>query len=139
MASKAALELVVVGAHLRGGLLNHQLVDLGAKYVKTCRTAPVYKMFSLGPRPALIREQLDSSKGCGAVEVEIWEMPIERVGEFLRDGVKAPLALGDVLLDDGTHKKGFVGESYGVVGAEDITSTGGWRAYTKQKLAEEDT
>jgi hypothetical protein len=48
---------------------------------------------------------------------------------FLRDGVKAPLAIGDVLLDDGSLVKGFVGESYGVVGAPDISQYGGWRAY----------
>jgi allophanate hydrolase len=48
---------------------------------------------------------------------------------FLRDGVKAPLAIGDVLLDDGSLVKGFVGESYGVAGAPDISTYSGWRAY----------
>jgi allophanate hydrolase len=48
---------------------------------------------------------------------------------FLRDGVKAPLALGDVLLSDGAVVKGFVGESYGVVGAPDVSAHGGWRAF----------
>ncbi len=36
--------------------LNHQLTDLEASYVRACKTAPVYKMYSLGPRPALIRQ-----------------------------------------------------------------------------------
>ena len=52
---------------------------------------------------------------------------------FLRDGVKAPLGIGDVLLDDGSQIKGFIGESYGVVGAEEITELGGWKAYLKAK------
>lgn len=45
------------------------------------------------------------------------------------EGVKAPLAIGDVLLDDGSEVKGFVGESYAVQGMQDITSYGSWRRY----------
>lgn len=41
----------------------------------------------------------------------------------------APLGIGDVLLEDQTTVKGFIGEGYGVVGAEDITDFGSWRAY----------
>jgi allophanate hydrolase len=54
---------------------------------------------------------------------------------FLRDGVKAPLALGDVLLADGSLVKGFVGESYGVVGAPDISSHSGWRSFLASSSA----
>jgi len=46
---------------------------------------------------------------------------------FLRDGVAAPLGLGDVLLEDQSVVKGFIGEGYGVVGCEEITHHGGWR------------
>lgn len=133
MASKGVLELVVAGAHLTGLPLNHQLTNLGARYLRTCKTAPVYKLFSLGPKPALIRSDPEDAAGCGSVEVEVWEMPLEKVGEFLRDGVKAPLALGDVLLEDGSVTKGFVGESYGAIGAVDITKMGGWRSYLASK------
>jgi allophanate hydrolase len=35
-------QLAVAGAHLSGLPLNHQLTELGAKLVKTVRTAPVY-------------------------------------------------------------------------------------------------
>jgi hypothetical protein len=48
---------------------------------------------------------------------------------FLRDGVKPPLGIGDVLLEDGSEVKGFIGETYAVKGAPDITKYGGWRAY----------
>jgi hypothetical protein len=48
---------------------------------------------------------------------------------FLRDGVRAPLGLGDVLLEDASSVKGFIGEAYAVAGAPDITHHGGWRAY----------
>ncbi|KAI8468535.1 MAG: hypothetical protein J3K34DRAFT_426766 [Monoraphidium minutum] len=128
MSGGAMLRLVVAGAHMSGLRLNHQLTDLGAKMLAATKTAPVYRMYSLGPRPALIREPEASASGA-AFEVEVWELPIEAVGTFLRDGVKAPLAIGDVLLADGSLVKGFVGESYGVVGAPDISGHGGWRAY----------
>ncbi len=55
--------------------------------------------------------------------------PLRRV--FLATGVKAPLGIGDVLLEDQTVVKGFIGEGYGVVDAEDITHFGGWRAYVQ--------
>lgn len=48
---------------------------------------------------------------------------------FLRDGVKEPLGIGDVLLEDNTTVKGFIGETYAVAAAPEITSYGGWRAY----------
>lgn len=35
-------QLAVAGAHLSGLPLNHQLTELGAKLVRTVRTAPVY-------------------------------------------------------------------------------------------------
>eukprot|EP00877_Chromochloris_zofingiensis_P013544 jgi/Chrzof1/8443/Cz03g10250.t1 len=89
-------------------------------------------MYSLGPKPALIREPAHSDKGA-QIELEVWELPIEKVGYFLRDGVKAPLGIGDVLLEDHSTVKGFIGEGYGVVGAEDITHFGGWRAYVQSK------
>jgi hypothetical protein len=36
-------------------------------------------MYSLGPKPALIR-QPEGSSGGGSLELEVWEMPIEKVG-----------------------------------------------------------
>lgn len=52
---------------------------------------------------------------------------------FLRDGVKEPLAIGDVLLEDNSTVKGFVGEAYAVAAATEITQYGGWRAYLAAK------
>lgn len=54
-----------------------------------------------------------------------------------RDGVKAPLAIGDVLLSDGTLIKGFIGESYGISGKTDISEFGGWRAYVTRPAAQQ--
>ena len=52
---------------------------------------------------------------------------------FLRDGVKEPLALGDVLLEDNSTVKGFVGEAYAVADAEDISGFAGWKAFLASK------
>ena len=52
------LELVVFGAHLRGGPLAHQLTDLGAQWAGEIFTAPAYRMSVLPtvpPKPAITR------------------------------------------------------------------------------------
>lgn len=43
--------------------------------------------------------------------------------------MKEPLGIGDVLLEDNSIVKGFIGEAYAVAAAPDITEFGGWRAY----------
>jgi allophanate hydrolase len=46
-------QLAVAGAHLTGLPLNYQLTELGAKLVRTVRTAPVYSKYRLQlPTPA---------------------------------------------------------------------------------------
>jgi allophanate hydrolase len=39
-------QIAVAGAHLSGLALNHQLVELGARLVRSVRTAPVYRELS---------------------------------------------------------------------------------------------
>ena len=56
--------------------------------------------------------------------------------EFLRDGVKPPLCIGDVVLEDGTSEKGFLGEAYAVKDCEDVSEFGGWRAYQSHKQSQ---
>ena len=43
--------------------------------------------------------------------------------------IPAPLGIGTLLLSDGTSVKGFICEAQAVIGANDITSFGGWRAW----------
>jgi allophanate hydrolase len=122
------LNLVVCGAHLSGLPLNHQLTDRGGHLVSKTRTAPRYRLYALpgGPphRPGLIRDP----EGGGAIEVEVWHLPLDQVGGFLA-GIPAPLGLGSVELEDGTWEKGFLCEGYATAGGRDITPLGGWRAY----------
>lgn len=118
--------LAVVGAHLSGLPLNHQLVNAGAHLVRATRTAPSYSLYALPgttpPKPGLVR------KGDSAIEVEVWSMPLSAFGAFVA-GIPAPLGIGTLRLDDGSEVKGFVCESHAVEQAADISSFGGWRAY----------
>ncbi|MDQ1430453.1 MAG: allophanate hydrolase [Actinomycetota bacterium] len=119
--------LAVVGAHLSGEPLNHQLLELGARLVTATTTAPEYRLFDLGTTPARPGMVRQLSTGA-AIALEVWEFDAESLGTFL-PRVPAPLAIGSVELADGSTVLGFLCESYALDGARDITEYGGWRAY----------
>lgn len=125
---EATIELAVVGAHLEGQPLNWQLLERGARKVKQTKTSMHYRLSALPntvpPKPGLARVAKDGA----AIEIEIWEMPVRRFGEFVAD-VPAPLAIGSLEVDDGSWVKGFVCEPAALEGAKDISQYGGWRAY----------
>lgn len=122
------IEIAVVGAHLSGLALNHELVSRGATLSRAVHTLPCYRFYALagGPprRPGMLRVARDGA----AIEAEIWSLPAEGFGRFVA-GIPAPLCIGTVLLADGTTPKGFLVEPEGLAGAEDITRYGGWRGY----------
>ena len=123
------VQLAVVGAHLSGEPLNHQLVGLGASLVETIDTAPGYRLFALPDtepaKPGLVGGGPADGPG---IELELWELPVEGFGALVA-GVPAPLCIGTVVLEDGRHVKGFLCEVDAVAAALEITSYGGWRAY----------
>ncbi len=125
--------IVVVGAHLCGMPLNHQLTAPGGRLLKTCRTAQDYRLFALPgtvpPKPGLIREP--GFKGPG-LEVEVWLMPPDAFGHFVQN-IPDPLGIGKVTLDDGSSVPGFLCEAHAVRGADDITQLGGWRTYLRSQ------
>ncbi len=121
------IPLAVVGAHLSGQPLNHQLTDRCAALVATTTTAPRYRLHALDtepPKPGLVRV---GSDGAG-VEVEVWELEPAAFGSFVAE-VPPPLAIGKIELADGSWVSGFVCEPWALDGAPDITAFGGWRAY----------
>ncbi len=133
IASAAAneIELVVVGAHLSGMPLNHELTSRGARFLRAVPTLPDYRLFALpgGPpyRPGLLRV----APGEGVpIATEVWAISAEGFGSFVA-GIPAPLGIGTTRLADGTTPKGFIVESEGLKGAADISAFGGWRAYMK--------
>ena len=127
------LELAVCGAHMRGLPLNHELTSRGGRFLRAGRTQPTYTLHALAGtprRPGLVRRPEGDAGGeaAGAIDLEVWLLPAAALGSFTR-GIPAPLGLGRVLLDDGTDVLGFLCEAAGVVGAEDVTAWGGWRAW----------
>lgn len=121
------VRLAVVGAHLSGMPLNHQLTDRHARLVESTRTAPTYRLYALPdttpPKPGLIRTDDGAS-----IIVELWDIPVDQFGSFVAL-VPAPLGIGTLTLDDGREVKGFICEGAAVKGAHDITELGGWRAF----------
>ncbi len=129
-ACEATLPLAVVGAHLSGLPLNHQLTERGATLRETVRSAPLYRLHALPgthpPKPGLVRVT-DGETG-HAIELEVWDLPQAQVGSFLAL-VPPPLALGSLVLGDGRTVHGFLCEPHALHGAADISRFGGWRAY----------
>jgi allophanate hydrolase len=127
--AKGEIEVAVVGAHMSGMALNHELVSLGARFLRKVRTTPDYRLFLLDQakpvRPGLLR----IAKGEGAqVEAEIWAMRTDNFGVFVAK-IPAPLSIGTTAFEDGTACKGFLVEAEATLGAQDISAFGSWRAY----------
>jgi len=130
-AARPSLPLAVVGAHLSGMPLNGQLRERGAQLALTTTTSSRYRLFALPnttpPKPGLMR----CAEGEGrAIEVEVWEVPLEHVGSFLAL-VPPPLGLGSLELAGGRWVHGFICEGHALAGARDISEHGGWRAYMR--------
>ena len=124
------VRIAVVGAHLEGLPLHHQMTERGCRFVEKTRTAPHYKLFALPhsqpPKPGLVRSV--GASGAASIEVEIYDMPGSTVGSFFQ-GIAYPLGLGSVELASGAWVKGFVCDASVAVDAKDITSHSGWRHF----------
>jgi allophanate hydrolase len=135
--SKAAaagrVRLAVVGAHLDGLPLNHQLTDRGAQFVEKVQSADCYRLYALPgtvpPKPGMVR--VADGAGVG-LELEVWEMSTEAFGDFVAM-IPSPLGIGSIRLADGRLVHGFVCESVAVVGARDISEFGGWRSFLRNR------
>jgi allophanate hydrolase len=129
--SDDAIPIAVVGAHLAGEPLNHELTSVGARLIGPSTTKPRYRLFALSgttpPKPGLVR----TSGGNGAaIDVEIWALSPAAFGSFVAR-ITAPLCIGKLELADGRIVSGFLCESHATTGARDISSFGGWRAYRR--------
>ena len=123
--NEAPVELLVVGAHLSGMPLNHELLAVGGVLAGAVATAAEYRLHALDttpPKPGLVRG------GSGAIAGELWRLPAAGFARFAA-GLAAPMAIGRVKLHDGREVLGFLCEPAALDGAADITSYGGWRAW----------
>ncbi|MCC2032469.1 allophanate hydrolase [Microbacterium allomyrinae] len=122
-----AVDLLVVGAHLRGQPLNAQLVDAGGSFVEEVRTASDYRLHALAttpPKPGLAR----SSTGGAPIAGEVWRLPAAGFARFVAS-LPQPMGIAPVRLEDGRTISGFLCEAVALEGAADITEYGGWRAF----------
>ncbi len=127
------IEIAVIGAHLSGMALNHEVTGLGGTFVAARKTAADYRLFALagdGPaRPGMLRV----APGEGAkIEAEIWSLPAEAFGKFVA-AIPSPLSIGTVRFDDGSAAKGFLVEAEAVRNAQEISSFGGWRNFIESR------
>ncbi|MCE1235899.1 MAG: allophanate hydrolase [Hyphomicrobiales bacterium] len=119
----------VVGAHLSGMPLNHQLTGVGGRLLKATRTASDYRMFVLPgavpAKPGVVRDPGFAGPG---LEIEVWGLPADAAGRFVA-AIPAPLGIGKVRLVDGSEVSAFLCEAHAVAGATEITELGGWRRH----------
>jgi allophanate hydrolase len=129
-----SIRVAVVGAHLSGEPLNHQLVSLGARLLRACKTAPRYRLYVLPAtkpaKPGLVHSA-DGQPGF-AIEIEVWELPRTAFGAFF-SYVAAPLCIGTIEIEDGQKVPGFLCEAYAIAEAREISELGGWRAYRREQ------
>ena len=127
------MDIAVAGLHLTGQPLNDQLTVLGGALVKSCRTAPRYKMYLIedakGKKPGLLCMPQD--KPGQSYDVEVWRLPIDNVGKFL-SFIPAPLGLGTLSLDDETTVKGFICEYRVAEEGKDISGFSGWKDFMER-------
>lgn len=119
-------ELAVFGAHLKGGPLEFQLTDLGARWVGPVRTASKYRMAALRttpPKPGLTRSEEDGVSIGG----EIWRLSPAALGTFLAQ-LPEPMLLGKVECEDGVWRTGFGCDGAAAQAGIDISEHGSWPA-----------
>jgi allophanate hydrolase len=143
---QADVDLLVVGAHLSGQPLNHELLAVGGTLLGPAATTSAYRLYALDtqpPKPGLVRvEPLPSAEAeasaagqAGAsITGEVWRLPAVGFARFMT-GLAVPMAIGRVCLDDGRDVLGFLCEPTAVRGAADITRFGGWRAWIGRRAA----
>jgi len=122
-----SIDLLVVGAHLRGQPLNWQLVAAGGTFVADVETSAEYRLYALDttpPKPGLAR----TTAGGAPIAGELWRLPAAGFGTFVA-ALPEPMGIGSARLSDGRAVAGFLCEAVALEGARDITGFGGWRAF----------
>ena len=121
--------LAVNGTLMRGLELNPNLLAAGATFVREDETDECYQIWSIGDRhPAMLR----TPGAGGSVALELWAVPAAGLATILQNEPPG-LAIGKVVLRDGSIVLGVLGEPFLCEGQREITPLGGWRAYTSAK------
>lgn len=131
----AEIDILVVGAHLTGQPLNHQLIAAGGRFSRAVRTAEAYRLHALPTvpaKPGLRRVERDGA----AIAGEVWTLPAHGFGAFVA-ALPQPMTIGRIALEDGTSVAGFLAEPVVFEGAPDISDHGGWLAYRRRDQSAE--
>ncbi|KAK0121902.1 hypothetical protein ONS95_010179 [Cadophora gregata] len=132
---KLLTPLAVVGAHLSGLPLNHQLTIIEGKLLSKTTSSRSYRLFELASppgaairKPGLARVSSGSNQG-SSIELEVWNIPTMEVSKFSRS-IPAPLFIGEVELADASwvHGFAFINDNPAAV-SQDISHFGGWRNF----------
>jgi gamma-glutamylcyclotransferase (GGCT)/AIG2-like uncharacterized protein YtfP len=118
--------MLLTGGGMAGGPL-HPLLR-GAPLVAATRTAPRYRLLSVGGRfPALV----PAEDGTGvAVEGELYDIPYDTLRESLLPAEPPELELGVIELEGGAGCLAMmIRRPAGEPGTTDISEHAGWRAY----------
>ena len=123
------VRLAVNGTLMRGFALNGNLLAAGATFVRETTTGRSYRLWSIDDRhPAMLRTPGEGTN----VAVEVWEVPVEGLANLLL--AEPPgLAIGKVVLRDGSIVLGVLAEPFLCQGKQEITAYGGWRAFIASK------
>ena len=118
------VELFVNGTLMRGLKLHHNLD--GATFLGACRTAPVYRLYSIGDvHPGMFEVET----GGVSVAGEMYRMS-DDIWQRVEEGEPPHLYKGPVKLDDGRTVDGILFPRAQAEGKhKDISGFGDWRAY----------
>ena len=127
-----AAELLFVNGTLMRGLALHANLD-GAEFIEEARTAPTYRIHSIGDvHPGMFEVEA----GGVSVPGEIYRLP-EDVWRRVEAGEPPGLYRGPVKLSDGRVVPGILYPREMAEGRHrDISDYGGWRAYDASRTAE---
>jgi hypothetical protein len=110
---------------MRGLVLSANLLRVGATFVREDATDACYRLYSIDDRhPAMLRTPGEGAR----IALELWDVPLEGLAQVLLSEPPG-LAIGKVVLQDGSIVLGVLGEPFLCQGRREITAHGGWRAY----------
>lgn len=122
-----AVELFVNGTLMRSLKLHGNLA--GADFLGEFRTAPHYRIFSIGDvHPGMFRVE----EGGISIPGEFYRLP-DAVWAAVEAGEPPGLYKGPVELEDGRWVDGILFPEEMTAGQREITAYGGWRAYVEAR------
>ena len=130
--NKNEILIGVCGAHMSELPLNWQLTDLNATFVKQTKTKKGYRLFVLENKDPIRPGMVYDSSSQYQIEIEVWSMPIENFGKFMKQ-IASPLGIGSVYTEDESIVYGFLCESDYVKNAKEISELKSWRTFLCQQ------